>query len=190
MRDDDSLSIPTTGVLTLETWMRPDVYDFPNTDKDSYIHWAGKGDWHDHEYVFRMYSLHNNVDRPQRISCYVYNLEGGLGAGAAFQEPEPVGEWIHIVAVYNIRVHTALYPTGYTKLYKNGVLRQTNNIIDFNIVPGNGDAPLRLGTRDKGSFLPGAIGKFAVYDYELPAERVVAHHERMFATDSDVPVDP
>lgn len=179
VRDDDALSIPTTGVLTIELWLRPDVYDFPVTDKDDYIHWAGKGNRNDHEYAFRMYSLHSRVGRSQRISCYVYNLEGGLGTGAFVQGPVTVGEWIHVVAVHNTRVRTPEFLTGYTRFYKNGEQRQINNMTDYNIFPANGDAPFRVGTRDLGSFLKGAVGKVAIYDYELPAERVRAHYEQM-----------
>ena len=181
VRDDDSLSISTTGALTVETWMRPDALDFPKTHEDDYVHWAGKGERNEHEYVLRMYSLHNDVQRPQRISCYVYNLGGGLGAGHAFQEPVAKGEWVHVTAVYNIKDLSPEFPTGYVRIYKNGELRGTSNLIDFKIVPRNGDAPLRIGTRDVKSFFLGAIGKFTVYDYELSAERIAAHYQRMVA---------
>jgi hypothetical protein len=182
VRDHDSLSIPTTGYLTFEAWIRPDVLDFPVVHSDDYVHWAGKGESGEHEYVFRMYSLNNDVERPQRISCYAYNLGGGLGAGSAFQEPVAVGEWVHVTAVYNTKELSPVNPTGFTRIYKNGELRDTSPLLDYQIIPRNGEAPLRVGTRDLKSFFKGAIGKVAIYDYELPAKRVRAHYERMIFT--------
>jgi hypothetical protein len=50
----------------------------------------------------------------------------------------------------------------------------------YQIVPVAGTAPFRVGTRDLGSFMKGAIGKIAIYDYELSAGRVAAHARGMF----------
>ena len=36
-----SMSIPTTGNLTVEGWMRPDVLEYPNSNS-GYVAWMGK----------------------------------------------------------------------------------------------------------------------------------------------------
>ena len=138
----------------------------------------GKGTANNHSWVARMYNA-NDVDRPQRISGYSFNLSGGLGAGSYFQDSTPVGTWIHYVLVINTVDTSIAYPTGYTKIYKNGVLRDTDSLQGYSIVPGNGNAPMRVATRDLGSFFKGAIGKVAIYDYELSASQLLVHNNTM-----------
>jgi hypothetical protein len=186
--DDDALSVPTTGVLTLEAWMRPDTLRFPRKEAEGYVHWMGKGALNQYEYVARIYSDDNTVKRGNRISGYAYNLTGSLqGAGSYFQDPVSVGQWIHYALVINTRARSATYPTGYTKVYKNGTLRDTDSLSEYKIVPGNGTAPLRIGTRDLASFFKGAIGKVAVYGYELTAPQLSTHYQRMIYPGADLP---
>ncbi len=154
--DNNLISIPTTGQLTISVWMRPDVLDF-STGGD-YIHWMGKGVSGQHEYVLRMYN--KNSIRPNRTSCYSYNLSGGLGAGSYVQEVVTPGQWIHIVALYN-------FPTNTIQLYKNGVLKDTDTFTSYSISPGNGTAPLRLGTRDFINYFEGAIDDLKIFDRAL-----------------------
>ncbi|NEE00410.1 LamG-like jellyroll fold domain-containing protein [Phytoactinopolyspora halotolerans] len=179
--DAPELSPATTGEFTLEAWMRPDTLQFPNDQSSGYVHWMGKGTPGEHEYVARMYSYDNTEGRPNRISGYSFNLDGGLGAGSYFQDPVSAGDWIHYVLVINAEVKSAEFPNGYTKIYRDGVLRDQDDLsIRGNvIVPERGGAPFRVGTRDFGSFFEGAVGKVAVYDVELPADRIAAHHEAM-----------
>lgn len=169
------LSIPTKGVLTLETWIRPDTLNFPEA-QDGYVHFAGKGEPSEHEYVFRMYS--RATDRPNRISAYAFNPDGGLGSGSYFQDSVTVGEWIHVAAVITTKSSTN-YPDGYVKIYKNGQLRDTDSLRDYSIEPVAGSAPLRIGTRDLNSFFQGAIAKFAIYDYEVSATTLLQHYKAM-----------
>lgn len=179
--DDPALSPATTGVLTVQAWFRPDTVDFPRTEAGGYIHWLGKGEPGEHEYVARMYSQGNDEDRENRISGYLFNLEGGLGAGSYFQDPIVPGDWIHYVLVINADATSPEFPNGYTKIYRDGVLRDQDDlsIRGTVIVPERGSAPFRVGTRDGASFLLGAVGKVAVYDHELAPDRIVAHHETM-----------
>lgn len=177
--DAGDLSVPRTGALTLEAWLRPDTLQFPNDQSSGYVHWMGKGDAGQHEYVARMYSLENTESRPNRISGYAFNLSGGLGVGSYFQDPIVAGDWIHYALVINTVDVSADYPTGYTKVYRDGVLRDQDDLSELSIVPGDGSAPYRIGTRDFGSFFLGAIGKVAVYDAELSAARVAAHRAAM-----------
>ncbi|QUQ64623.1 LamG-like jellyroll fold domain-containing protein [Kutzneria sp. CA-103260] len=73
------------------------------------------------------------------------------------------------------------YPHGYTKIYRDGVLRDQDQLqISGSVVtPRHGTAPFRVGTRDFASWFAGAIGKVAVYDVKLTAERIAAHTAAM-----------
>ena len=56
---NDRLSVPTTGVLTLEAWMRPDTLQFTSSQGTGYVYWLGKNTPGQSEYSARMYSLIN-----------------------------------------------------------------------------------------------------------------------------------
>jgi len=189
------LSVPATGILTLEAWMRPDTLDFAAIEGSGYVHWMGKGETSSHEYAARMYGQHpTGTDSPRinRISGYVFNPAGGLGAGSYYQpnasRPLKAGEWIHYTLVINTVATSAQYPTGYTKLYvhrKNSdgtiaTFTDQDALIDYNIVPRAGNAPLRIGTKNFSSWFRGAIGKAAVYNYELSAASAAEHTAKMF----------
>ena len=179
--DAAGLSPATRGVLTIEAWMRPDTLQFRRAEGSGYVHWMGKGETGKHEYAARMYSLRNEENRPNRISGYLFDASGGKGAGSYFQGGVAKGEWIHYVLVINTREKSEKYPNGYTKIYRDGVLKAQNdlNYRGTPITPTRGSAPFRVGTRDLGSFFEGAVGKVAVYDRELSAGRVGVHHRRM-----------
>ncbi|WP_261381502.1 LamG-like jellyroll fold domain-containing protein [Paenibacillus cremeus] len=177
--DNDYLEVTRTGILTVEAWMRPDTLQFQKSESSGYVHWMGKGTAGQHSWVARMYSYKNTENRPNRISGYSFNLSGGLGAGSYFQDAVTAGQWIHYTLVINTVNKSSAYTTGYTKLYKNGVLRDQDRLSDYNIIPGNGTAPMRVGTRDFSSFFQGAVGKVAVYDYELTPDQLMAHYNNM-----------
>lgn len=177
--DAADLSVPASGILTIEAWVRPDVLEFPHSEGTGYVHWLGKGELGQHEYAARLYNLTNSEQRPNRLSGYAFNLSGGLGAGSYEQDAVTVGEWIHYTLIINTVATSGSYPTGYTKLYKNGVQRDQDSLSGYSIVPGNGSAPLRLGTRDFASYFQGAIAKVAVYDYELSATQLLTHYQEM-----------
>lgn len=188
--DNDYLEITRTGVLTVEAWMRPDVLQFTNYESSGYVHWMGKGETGQHSWVARMYNYTNAENRPNRISGYSFNLSGGLGAGSYFQDSVTAGEWIHYTLVINTVDTSSSYPTGYTKLFKNGVLRDQDSLSGYNIIPGNGTAPMRVGTRDLASFFEGAVGKVAVYDYELTPNQLTAHYNIMTGSTQTLPDPP
>jgi hypothetical protein len=175
------LSPATTGEITIEAWMRPDVLQFPNEEGSGYVHWMGKGTAGAHEYVSRMYSTQNSENRPNRISGYSFNLSGGLGAGSYFQDTVAAGQWIHYVLVINANATSEIYPNGYTKVYRDGVLRDQDDLSIRGqiIVPERSTAPFRAGTRDFGSWFDGAVGKIAVWDTELSAAQIAAHTAAM-----------
>ncbi|THU30764.1 LamG domain-containing protein [Niastella caeni] len=193
--DAPDLSIPATGILTMEAWLRPDVLDFDSTEGTGYVHWAGKRENGQCEYVGRMYGQHptgEDADRLNRISGYAFNLPGSKGAGSYYQAaanwPVQTGEWIHYTLIINTVDVSAAYPTGYTKLYvhrknSNGTIitfQDKDALIGYNIIPEAGTAPFRIGTADTGSFFQGSIGKVALYNYELSAAQLLQHAERIF----------
>jgi hypothetical protein len=179
--DAEDLRPATSGILTIEGWIRPDTLAFSHRESTGYVHWLGKADAGQYEYVARMYSAGNAEARGNRISGYHFNLSGGLGAGSYFQDPVTPGEWIHYVLVISRTTPTDEYPHGYTKIYKNGVLRDQDDLsIGGNTVAsGPGHAPLRLGTSYFESFFEGAIGKVAVYSRELRPEQIIRHYQVM-----------
>ena len=182
VRDAPALSTAAAGVLTLEAWMRPDALEFPvEGDTMRYMHWMGKGESNNHEYVARFYSKTDNTGRRNRISGYQYNIDGGKGAGSYFQDDIQARTWIHYVLVINANEKTGDYPNGYVKIYRDGALRDTTNL-DYQgtvIVPRRGNAPFRVGTRDLDTFFEGAIGKVAIYGKELTPSRIKTHHRVM-----------
>ncbi|MDP3968529.1 MAG: LamG-like jellyroll fold domain-containing protein [Nocardioides sp.] len=174
-----AFSVPTTGVITVEYWMRPSRLQFTHEEGSGYVYVLGKGRPGGHEWYGRMYSRDNSENRPNRISGYAFNPEGGLGAGSYFQDPVKRGRWIHVALVINSNARSSAYPTGYTKIYKNGVLRDTDSLAGYNIRPEASSAPLRIGTGYLGSYFAGAVGHVAFYNRELPARRVAVHNRVM-----------
>jgi hypothetical protein len=173
--DRKAFEIDATGVLTVEFWMRPDTLQFSDEEGSGYVYTMGKGNPGAHEWYTRMYSRDNSESRPNRISGYAFNPAGGLGAGSYFQDPVSTGQWIHVALVINSNARSSQYPMGYTRIYKNGVLRDTDSLADYDIVPRSGTAPLRIGTGYLNSFFQGAIGDVAFYNKELSAARIRAH---------------
>lgn len=66
-----------------------------------------------------------------------------------------------------------------TSFKHNGKYIGSSGETDYDIIPGDGSAPIRIGTRDMNSFFKGAIGKFAIYDYELSSEKLLHHNNKM-----------
>jgi len=173
------LQLTRTGILTIEAWMCPAAYDYPKTEGDGYVYWMGQGTPGNYVWSARMYNR-SAATRSQRISSYCFNVSGGLGAGSYFQDAIPTGTWVHYVLVINTRKTSVTYPTGYTKIYRDSVLRDTDSLQGYTIVPGKSKAPLRVATRDLHSFFKGSIGKVAVYDYELTPSQLLAHNNTMW----------
>lgn len=190
-----AFSVPATGVLTVEGWLRADVLDFEKTEGTGYVHWMGKRENGQCEYVARIYGQHpsgEDSNRQNRISGYAFNLPGGKGAGSYYQAaanwPVQTGEWIHYMLIINTIDISTDYPTGYTKLYihrKNSsgaivAFQDKDALLGYSIVPQAGSAPFRIATADTGSFFHGSIGKVAIYNYELTATQSLQHAERGF----------
>lgn len=175
-----AFSQPTSGLgLTVEVWMRPDLLIFPGQTADPYIHWLGKGMPSRFEWAFRFYSQEST--RPNRISAYIWNLTGGLGAGAYFQDELVPGAWIHIVACYEPGDKDTI-PSAGVHIYKDGVHRlgppsPGTLYSTYDIVPAHGTAPLRLGTRDSLSFLlTGGLDEVAIYPRVLTGAEILENY--------------
>ena len=182
--DDDAYSVTSTGQLTIEAWIRPDVVNFPHTEYSSdgdivypLVKGENYGSSGDQEYVLRMYNQASS--RPNRISGYLFNPDGGLGAGSYVQETITPGEWMHIAVVFDT-VNLGGDGWGTVRIYKDGVLKDTDSLGDpYYITPENKGAPIHLGARPGHSFFQGAMGKVAVYDQALSSTQIAAHTDAM-----------
>ncbi|MGW4959863.1 LamG-like jellyroll fold domain-containing protein [Nonomuraea sp. NPDC004186] len=178
--------ISTTGAFTMEAWIRPHTLQFADEEQTGYVYFMGKGtksgSGGDREWAGRMYSKENEENRPNRISGYAWNLDGGFGAGAYVQQPVKVNEWIH----YAVTFDTSEGAYGKVRIYRDGVLAGTDNLAyrpgtddEVVIKPKPGPAPVRVGTRDGASYFKGAIGKFALYNRELSGAELRSHYAAM-----------
>jgi Concanavalin A-like lectin/glucanases superfamily len=74
-------------------------------------------------------------------------------------------------------------PGAGVSIYKNGVLRggpKTSRgalYATYNIYPTHAAAPVRLGTRDLGSFLLGGLDEVAIYPRVLSASEILDNYE-------------
>jgi hypothetical protein len=188
-----SLSIPTTGSLTWEAWLKPDSLerDYP----DGYVNWMGKCANHSPtcEWEARFYDARNTDGHCNRFSAYVFNPTAGLGAGAAWQ---PVCgllqacDWHHVVGEYTIASQPDDCPTapmypGSIDIWVDGVEwnqawhTPTGCMSQFDIVPVAHDSPLYIGTSAGDSWFDGAIGKVAIYGYLLRQDQIASHYHAM-----------
>src|ERR1019366_2498326 len=139
----------------------------------------------EYEYALRMYSYTNTESppRPNRVSAYVFNLDGGMGSGAYFQDTNVIGNWMMVTLVVDAQA-TSGWSHGYVALYKNGVLRGKVSLSQYDVKPGAAGAPFRIATRSLDSYFEGAIGKVAVYDSALPQSDIAATYKAMLSPGS------
>jgi len=191
-------SIPTTGTLAWEAWLRPDVLQFPNDDGVSgYVDWLGKCENYGPtcEWEARMYNTNTgeSPNRPNRLSAYVFNPSAGLGSAADWQPSAGLimaGAWYHVVGLYTTLSqpadckNTADSP-GSIDIWVNGVKwnhgshGQTGCMSQYNVVPKANGSPLNIATMAKESFFRGAIAKVAIYDHALSQAQITNHHLTM-----------
>jgi hypothetical protein len=156
--------------FTVSAWLKPDTLEFRRTEGSGYVYWMGKGEPSRYEWAARMYSYTNSEKppRPNRISFYLFNLDGGLGEGSYTQEPIRAGEWIQITAWAN-RGQTAIYRNGvYVRCDEyDGPAGQGCQAHDQRIHPTPANAPLRLGTRDLKSFFQGGLSQVRIWNRAL-----------------------
>ena len=187
-------SIQTSGQgLTVEVWIRPDQLTFPTENGTHYIHWLGKGEYKrtpkdadKMEWGFRFYSK-GDPERPNRISAYAWNPQGGLGAGAYYQgDLVKQNEWLHLVACYEHYECSCTNRPG-VQLFVNGEFVQGPpssgtlylNEGEWSVMPRGRTASLRIGTRSAtaNSFLTGGIDEVAIYSKVLTPQHIRRHYE-------------
>jgi hypothetical protein len=173
--DHADFSVATTGQLSVSAWIRPDVLTFPIFQSTGYVHWMGKGEPGQHEWALRMYNAvtTDTPPRPNRISFYLFNLDGGLGIGSHFQEPVQAGQWIHVVGTADGE-NTSIYRDGVFKDRDGYTGGCSNYPPDRWITPARGTAPVRIGTRDLRSFFLGAIREVRIWSRALTPAEVAA----------------
>ena len=180
--DGDYVEIPPAPDLsfsgsgfTVSAWLKPDTLEFRRSEGSGYVYWMGKGERGRYEWATRMYSYTNreNPPRPNRISFYLFNAEGGLGQGSYAEEPVKAGEWIQITAWAN-RSETAIYRNGtYVRCDEyDGPAGHGCHAHPERIQPTAGGAPLRLGTRDLKSFFQGGLSQVRVWNRALGNEEI------------------
>ena len=174
------LSVSPHG-LTVSAWMKPDTLTFSHEEGSGYVHWMGKGDRGRQEWTFRMYSRDNTErpPRPNRISFYVFNPDGGLGVGSYFQDRIEPHRWIQVTGVAD---------SERTYIYRNGDLRRCDQYRGTAgggchahpevIQPVSADAPLRLGTRDLGSYFQGGLAGIRIWRRALTASEIHLLYEK------------
>ncbi|MGX7000323.1 LamG-like jellyroll fold domain-containing protein [Caballeronia sp. KNU42] len=183
-------SISTTGELTVAAWLRPDTLNFPAVeDGTDYINWLGKGDLSgasgNQEWTLRMYNHDDPLDspsRPNRISFYVFNAQGGLGVGSYVQVPIHRGRWMQVVGVADdsrtffyqdgqyVRCDTYRGPAqGSCEIHYQA---PPNENVQLVIEPEAGSAPLRLGTKDLSGFLEGGLTRVRLWNRALNATEI------------------
>ena len=182
-------SIPATGFLTVSSWIRPDVLDFPQAQEDGYVYWLGKGDRSNErgnrEWACRIYNLHNTAcpPRPSQISFYVFNPAGGLGVGSRSVIPIVAGEWIHVVGLVD-ETRVRQFRDGIPKdcdTYRGPGSSQCKPFFNEGeqvvVEPRAGAAPVRIGTRDRKSFFLGGVTRVRIWNRLLTEAEITALHE-------------
>lgn len=173
--------------LTLHLFMSPSTLAFSNSD--GYTHFGGKGESStEDEWGFRFYPSvvggGSGSGAPNRMSGYIWNTDGGLGAGAHWDPNGSItaGAWYQVVVVYD--PGDSLDPNAGVSFYVNGACTQgtrpgcptpTPDAVKYKtygIVPGQGIAPIRIGTRDCHQFFSGRLDEMAVFNRELTGTEI------------------
>lgn len=167
--DHDDFSAATTGALTVVAFNTVD--DWRGAGASEYVHWMGKGTAGQHEWVFRHYVQGGTGEAPSRqyrTSFYHFNTSGGLGAGSYFQDADAAG---------TERMVSGMVDRSTISMWKNGAQRDSDPLSGYAIRPGNGSAPVRLGTRDLSTgFLVGRLRRVAFFDRTLTQAELARIH--------------
>jgi hypothetical protein len=190
-----AFSIPTTGSLTWEAWIRPDTLQFPNDSADGYVDWMGKCENYSPtcEWEARMYDTSTAEGRPNRFSAYAFNPSAGLGSAADWQPVGSLivaGHWYHVVGEYTTLsqpsgcASSSSYP-GSLNIWVDGVLwsqsshSPTGCMSQYSVRPVANGSALNIATMAMDTWFAGAIGKVAIYDYLLTQAQISAHYKTM-----------
>jgi Concanavalin A-like lectin/glucanases superfamily len=189
-----AFSVATTGQLTWEAWIRPDVLQWSKASDPygyGYVDWMGKCQDYSPtcEWESRMYS--STSTRCSRLSAYVFNLSAGLGSAADWQ-PEcgllKAGSWLHVVGEYQTLSTPSPCSTtfpGTINIWVNGVEWNqsyhypTGCMSQYGVTPTASSSPLDIGTMALDTWFAGAVGKVAIYDRLLSQSQISAHFTAM-----------
>jgi hypothetical protein len=157
--DHDDFSAATTGSLTIVSFLT--ISSWKGAGASEYVHWMGKGKSGAHEWTFRHYVDGGSGEassRQGRVSFYHFNPAGGLGAGSYFQDSEETIERMVAGEVDRTNIY----------MYKNAVLRDTDALSGYKIVPKNTGTAVCLGSRGDGTgFLVGRLRNVAFFNRKL-----------------------
>ncbi|HME24385.1 MAG TPA: LamG domain-containing protein [Acetobacteraceae bacterium] len=185
----DAYGVASAGALTVSAWMRPDALNFDNFEGTGYVYWIGKregaGATGQQEWALRMYNREGTQEdppRPNRISFYLFNPEGGLGVDSFTPHTVREHAWIHIVGVADsartyfyrngtyVRCDTYQGPSqGGCPIHFQAPSNQDKQLV---IQPRNGSAPLRFGTRDFASYFKGGLSRVRIWSRTLLASEI------------------
>ena len=129
--DHADFSPATTGEITIVVYQTVSNWTKVSHNNE-YLHWMGKGRSNQYEWTFRIYIDGGGGEAParkRRTSFYSYNPSGGLGAGSFFQDE---GDGPGVERIVGGQITTK---AGVTRMYKNGALRDTDQLSGYNIVP-------------------------------------------------------
>ncbi len=182
--DSPAYTIPTSGRgLSVELWVHFDELDPTGepgaSGRKDYIHWLGKGQRSNYEWAFRLYRS-DSATRPSRLSFYAWDLEGGEGPGDYFMAGTDRirDRWLHIVGIAD----DPSTPGAQLTIYVDGIRGNSGPASLFThetygATPGDGTAPVRLGTRTENGFLTGQLADVAIYPRALSGAEVLSHYE-------------
>jgi hypothetical protein len=190
-----SMSISTTGSITWEGWIRPDVLQFPHDGDAGYVEWMGKCFMYSPscEWEARMYDTTNAGGRCNRLSAYAFNPTANLGSGADWQPMcgllQPM-QWLYVVGEYTTSSQPANCPSspaypGSLDIWVDGVEwnqashSPTGCMSQYSVAPKAGISPLNIGTMAMDRWFAGAIGKVALYDRVLTQTEIANHYRAM-----------
>jgi hypothetical protein len=169
---DNSLSIATSGRLSISLRIRPDASTYAGEGSTADYSWPlAKGSSSGfYEYGLRHYSTHSTT-RPGHLSCYAYNPTGGLGAGARWSTPLVAGTWYHVVVIYDM-------PADRIAMYVDGVAASSGEkIFEYQgdrIVPVSNGAPIQIGKRGNGADFVGSLRDLRFFGTALTPAEVAA----------------
>lgn len=175
--DDDRLSPQTTKKFSIAMLIMFNQTNFSSPGEKAYLQFMGKASPGNYEFAFRQHNHTNSEGKGDRISFYLFNLSGGLGAGSYVQEPIQTGDWVFLVGVYN---------GTHVELWKNGVLRDRDSILEYGLIPGNGNSPLKIGSVDDNLYFNGAIRELMIFNRTLERKEIESLARTLGAVDSSL----
>lgn len=139
-----------------------------------YVHYMGKGAPHKHEWTCRYYIDGGGgeaAQRRRRTSFYVFNPDGGLGAGSYVQDADASAHERMMTGVIYAK-GSGSHP-GVSRQYQNGVKKDEDKLSGYNITPEHTSVPVGLGSRgDNTGFLVGRMRRVAFFKRALTDDQI------------------